>query len=128
MECLPGSLLQIADFTDALAFEIGSALARIHLSRTPGYGDLIHPHDLSSDPRVFFTLKFDEGFEECSSHLPKELLEQCRRYYDTHIKSINSVDGPCIIHRDFRPGNIMVHEGKLQGIIDWAGARASFAE
>ena len=32
------------------------------------------------------------------------------------------------MHRDFRPGNIIVHEGKLQGIIDWAGARASFAE
>lgn len=39
-----------------------------------------------------------------------------------------SVDGPCAVHRDYRPGNLMVHQGKLQGIIDWAGARASFAE
>ena len=39
-----------------------------------------------------------------------------------------SVDGPCIVHRDFRPGNLLIHNGKLQGIIDWAGARASFAE
>ncbi|HSW86601.1 MAG TPA: aminoglycoside phosphotransferase family protein [Rhabdochlamydiaceae bacterium] len=128
MECLPGTLLKITDFTDPLAYEIGSILARIHLNRVEGYGDLIQPYDLSHDPRIHFTLKFEEGFAECSNNLPKALLEQCRRYFDTHIDLLNSVDGPCIAHRDFRPGNVIVNEGKLQGIIDWVSARASFAE
>ena len=65
---------------------------------------------------------------ECRNHLPKELIEKCRRYYDTHLDLLTSVDGPCIVHRDFRPGNLIVFEGKIQGIIDWAGGRASFAE
>lgn len=128
MECLPGALLKTAELTDAMAYEIGTLLARIHLRRTAGFGDLIQPNDLSPDPRAHFTLKFKESFAECANHLPTALLEQSRHYFDTHVNLLSTVDGPCIIHRDFRPGNILVHKGKLQGIIDWSSGRASFAE
>jgi hypothetical protein len=128
MECLPGSLLKKTDFTDTLAYEIGSLLARIHLNRTAGYGDLIQPQDLLPGPRIYFTQKFEEGLSECSSNLPKALLEQCRGYFDTYVGLLVNVDGPCMIHRDFRAGNVIVHNGKLQGIIDWASGRASFAQ
>lgn len=127
MECLPGTLLQPKELTAALAYELGRCLACIHLNRLPGYGDPVHK-DLNSDPRIYFTLKFEEGLDECTNNLPSELLEACRLYYRIHVDHLMSVDGPCIIHRDFRPGNLIVHNGKLQGIIDWAGARASFAE
>ncbi len=128
MQCLPGALLKSTELTEGLAYEMGAVLARIHLNRTEYYGDLIEPDSLSLDPRNYFTYKFEEGLEECANHLPETLLDQCRHYYDAHINLLGSVDGPCIIHRDFRPGNIMVNNGKLQGIIDWASARASFAE
>lgn len=127
MECLPGALLQPKELTESLAYEIGHSLALIHLNRLPGYGDPILGN-LSSDPRAYFTLKFEEGFDECKNHLPLGLIKECRRYYDTHLDFLLSVDGPCIVHRDFRPGNLIIHDGTLQGIIDWAGARASFAE
>lgn len=128
MECLPGNLLKIKDLTNALAYEIGSQLAGIHLNRVDGYGDLTQSLVLSSDPRVYFTCKYEEGFSECSNNLPKTLLEQCHRYYDHHVNLLSAVDGPCMIHRDFRPGNVIVNEGGLQGIIDWGSGRASFAE
>jgi aminoglycoside phosphotransferase (APT) family kinase protein len=128
MEYLPGVLLKITDFTDALAYEIGSLLARIHLNRVAGYGDLTQMDRLTLDPSAYFTLKFEEELEECSHHLPKGLIEQCRSYYDTHIHLVTAVDGPCMVHRDFRPGNLIVFNGKLQGIIDWAGGRGGFAE
>lgn len=128
MQYLPGTLLQIADLSDTMAFEIGALLARIHLNRVKGYGDLTQAHDLSSEPRFNFTIKFEEGLSECSNHLPKELIKQCRNYYDNNSDLLLSVDGPCIIHRDFRPGNIIVSDGNIQGIIDWASGRASFAE
>ncbi|MCC2666806.1 MAG: uncharacterized protein K0S63_722 [Gammaproteobacteria bacterium] len=128
MECLPGALLKKADFTEALVHEIGSCLAQIHLNCMPAYGDLTQADNLSVDPRVHFTLRFEESLSECSNELPMKLLQQCQDYYDEHINLLASVDGPCIIHRDFRPGNIMIHNGKLQGIIDWASGRAGFAE
>jgi Ser/Thr protein kinase RdoA (MazF antagonist) len=98
------------------------------MKRTDCYGDLVDPDSLSSDPKNNFTFKFEEGLMECENHLPQVLLDQCRRYYDAHVNLLDSVDGPCIIHRDFRPGNIIVNNGKLEGIIDWASARSSFAE
>jgi Ser/Thr protein kinase RdoA (MazF antagonist) len=128
MEFLPGTLLKTVDFTDSLAYEMGSLLARIHINRVAGYGDLIHPQALNPDPHIHFTLKFEEGLEECSTHLPKGMLEQCRRYYDTHLNLLDSIDGPCMIHRDFRPGNMIVSDGKIRGVIDWSSGRESFAE
>ncbi len=128
MDRLPGMLLKKADFSDELAYEMGSLLASIHLNRLSGYGDLTEPERLNLDPRVHFTFKFEEGLEECSQHLPHSLIEQCRLYYDRNLNLLTSVDGPCMIHRDFRAGNVIVSDGKIQGIIDWSSARASFAE
>ncbi len=128
MECLPGELLKTENLDDNLAHEIGSLLGRMHFERVKGYGDLTDPTSLSIDPRVPFTMKFEEGLEECVNHLSIALLEKCRRYYDQHIDALNSTDGPCVIHRDFRPGNIIIDQGKIQGIIDWSSARGGFAE
>ncbi len=128
MECFSGTLLTTAEVSDALAYKIGAALASIHLHRTTGYGDLIQPNELSCDPRPYFTMKFEEGLDECKPHLPTEWIEKIRLYFYEQITLLDRVDGPCIVHRDFRPGNLMVCDGKLQGVIDWAGARASFAE
>ena len=128
MEHLPGTLIQPETFTTSLAYEVGSLLAQIHLNRTSGYGDLTKPHTLHADPHTYYTMKFNEGLAECRGHLPEKLLEQCQNYYDTHVTFLNSVDGPCVVHRDFRAGNVIVHHEKVQGIIDWSSARASFAQ
>lgn len=128
MECLPGRLLKPEDLNSELAYEIGSLLARIHLEPAGGYGDLTDATHLSTDPRIPFTMKFEEGLEECKGHLPERLLEICRRYFDKDIDLLLAADGPCIIHRDFRPGNLMAANGKVQGIIDWSSGRGGFAE
>lgn len=128
MECLKGRLLTKYDITNEIAYELGSLLARIHLNRVSGYGDLTQPNAVISDPRTDFTTKFHESLLECVNHLPKTLIDQCQHYYETHVDLLLSADGPCMTHRDFRPGNILIHEGKIQGIIDWARGCASFAE
>lgn len=127
MEFFQGVLLKEENFTESIAYEIGRCLATIHLNRLSGYGDPIK-NNLQSDPRPSFALKFEEGLEECMSHLPDPLIKKCKDYFYAHLDLLTDVDGPCIAHRDFRPGNIIVNEGKLAGIIDWASARASFAE
>lgn len=128
MEYLEGDLLKAENVTEYLAYEMGSLLAKIHSNKTAGYGDLTQPHTLSNNPSFYFTYKFEESLSECRGHLPESLLERCRKYYALHISLLNSADGPCITHRDFRPGNIIVNRGKVEGIIDWSSARGSFAE
>jgi len=128
MEHLEGALLQTVDWTKTLAYEIGVALARIHLNDTVSYGDPTRPQDLTSDARIYFGQKFEEELTECNDHLPQKLMEKCRLFYHSHLNLLATVDGPCMVHRDFRPGNLMVFNGKLQGIIDWASGRFGFAE
>ncbi len=128
MECLPGDLLKTENLNDNLAYEAGSLLARIHLEQTSSYGDLTNPASMSIDPRVPFTMKFEEGLEECKNHLPAPLLQKCRQYFSQHVDALSIADGPCIVHRDFRPGNLLIDHGKIQGIIDWSSARGGFAE
>lgn len=105
MECLSGNLLNKKEITDKLIYEIGTLLARIHLNRVNQYGDLTQKQSLSPEPRHPFVHKFEESFLECSHHLPQNILEKSYRCYKNHIDALSLVDGPCIIHRDFRPGN-----------------------
>lgn len=107
MEYLSGGLLKPDELTETLAYKIGNCLAIIHMNRTSGYGDPIQ-NILNHDPRVYFTSKFEEGLEECAQHLPSRLIEQCHRYYEANLGLLTSVDGPCVVHRDFRPGNLIV--------------------
>lgn len=128
MEKLPGHLMSHADFTKSVAFELGTILATLHQIKMELFGDPTEEDTLSSDPFIPFTAKFEEGLAECSGHLPPELLKKCKDHFHKLIEQHHQVDGPCLIHRDFRPGNIFVHQGRIQGIIDWASSRSGFAE
>ena len=128
MEYMKGELLKDEDWSNDLAFEIGIALAHLHNNRTDGYGDLTKPKTLFREASLYFNEKFQEELDECKGHLPKNLIEKCNTYLDSCQILLANVDGPCIVHRDFRPGNMIVSQGRLQAIIDWASARSGFAE
>lgn len=128
MEYVKGELLKDSDWSDDLAFEIGVTLARLHNNRTDGYGDLTKSKSLVREPSIYFNDKFQEELDECKGHLPENLIDNCSAYLDSCQSLLANVDGPCIVHRDFRPGNMIVWYGRLQGIIDWASARSGFAE
>lgn len=128
MECLPGEILQKQQLIPEIARDIGSLLAKIHLNRTAEFGDLIQAESLMHDPIKYFAEKFTESFLECKEHLSDEVLDKCWKFYQENLNFLRSVDGPCIIHRDFRPGNVVASNGKISGIIDWASGRAGFAE
>lgn len=128
MEYINGELLKDQDWSNNLAFEIGIALAHLHNNRRDGYGDLTMPKTLSREPNLYFNEKFQEELDECKGHLPENLIEKCNTYLESCQSLLVNVDGPCIVHRDFRPGNMLVLHGRLQGIIDWASARSGFAE
>lgn len=128
MEYLNGQLLQDEDWSKELAFELGIALAYLHNNRTEGYGDLTKLNALFEDPESYYNNKFQEELDECKDHLPHSLVEKCSGYFASYRHLLANVDGPCMVHRDFRPGNLLVREGKLKGIIDWSSARSGFAE
>lgn len=129
MEYIPGSILKIEGVTAQLAYQAGSLLARIHQHRQSGYGDIGAYPLLNHDPRVFFTEKFEHELSECVNHLPRDLIDACKKYFNKNINSLTlRADGPCIVHRDYRPGNIIESNGRIQAIIDWSSALSGFAQ
>lgn len=56
------------------------------------------------------------------------LSEQSLQHFDRHLKLLPSSDGPNFIHMDFRPGNILVYENQVAGIIDFESVRIGATE
>ncbi len=128
MEYLEGELLKTEDWSHDLAFEIGIVLARLHSNQTETYGEVSKHQTLIQKPNLYFNEKFEEELGECKGHLPENVIENCALYLKACQGLLAEVDGPCLVHRDFRPGNMVVRHGKLQGILDWSSARSGFAE
>jgi len=128
MECLEGTLLTENDWSNELAHGVGTNLALLHSKRADTYGDVTQNESYTKNARDYFKEKFFEELNECVNHFPKETISSCEDYWESHQNALEGVDGPCMIHRDFRPGNMIVQDGNLLGIIDWASARFGFAE
>jgi len=115
MEKLPGvaaghKVVRLDLNRRALARELAEAAARIHAIRPP----------LTELP-FLQTLLARDVIAACRAYLdalnePHPVLEWglrwCERRAPTHEETT-------FVHRDFRTGNYLVHEGKLTGLLDW---------
>ena len=127
MQFLAGAPLSNAELSDDLSYQMGSHLARLHRLSAEKYGDL-SLNGPPSEPIQELRLYFQESIEECQPVLPQSLLDKARKFFENNLPDPGQLDGPCIVHRDFKPGNIMADKCHIQGIIDWENARGSFAE
>lgn len=128
MEYLPGEILTSKKITKDIAYEAGNLLAQVHSNKGNEFGDVARQDLFGMSAIPSFKEKFQENLNECKNHLADDVIDKCITYYNAHNTLLNDVDGPCIVHLDFRPGNLLVQNGKIQGIIDWASARYGFAE
>jgi len=56
------------------------------------------------------------------------LYEKCINYYERKKSNLPQPDGPCLTHFDYRPGNILVKESKIVGLIDFESSRGGSAD
>jgi aminoglycoside phosphotransferase (APT) family kinase protein len=94
----------------ALARELAQAAARIHALRPP----------LAALPFLKTYLARDV-IKACRDYLdtldePHPVLEWGLRWCERHAPAQEEIT---FVHRDFRTGNYLVHEGKLAGLLDW---------
>jgi len=71
---------------------------------------------------------FYESLSECRGYVESELLEKAKDYILHNLEKINSFDGPCIVHRDYRPGNVIFKNGSIKAVIDFENAMISCSE
>ena len=115
MEKLPGvaaghKVVRLALDRRALACELAQVAARIHAIRPP-----------LADLPFLKTFLARDVIASCRAYLdaldePHPVLEWGLRWCEQHAPAQEETT---FVHRDFRTGNYLVHEGKLSGLLDW---------
>lgn len=131
MEQSKGHLLNRATFTNNEAFQLGAILGTLHMQPAPWYGDLTLPkarHSAPLEAQEHLLAYFQESLDECKAILPAALLSRVVRYVHEGLYFLQEVEGPCIVHRDYRPGNAIADNGKITAIIDFENTKGSFSQ
>jgi aminoglycoside phosphotransferase (APT) family kinase protein len=100
-----------------LARELGEALARLHAVRPPAapLGFLGEP---PANPALATIAAYREALDRLSAVRGEAWpvlewgLAWCARQAPAPL-------APCLLHRDYRTGNYLVHEGHLAAVLDW---------
>ena len=127
LSCLPGAPLK-APVTPDHCYALGELLAHLHLVKTAGFGD---DYEQVSEPtawRQSFVDYLAEWPALCQAILAPALLARTIAKYQELLTLLPPPDGPCLIHMDYRPGNILMAEGAITGLIDFESARGGSAE
>ncbi|NEU63894.1 phosphotransferase [Paenibacillus sp. ALJ109b] len=116
---------------EKLSFQMGVYHAMLHEVKTPGYG--YHSTEGfkfldQNNWRLHIKNNFEKWKEPCKDLLESALYERCILHFDGVFSALPDPDGPCFVHMDFRPGNILVNGNKVAGIIDFESARGGSSE
>lgn len=114
--------------SEKLAWEIGKLLARLHAIRVgpEDYGGAVR--DEFSRWTEFLPAQFYSFAEDAKKVLDAELFERALVQFEEMRKELPPPDGPSFIHMDFRPGNILVRDDHVTGIIDFESVRIGSTE
>ncbi|MDP7978520.1 phosphotransferase family protein [Bacillus sp. WLY-B-L8] len=112
----------------ALAYDIGVQHAKLH-AIIPSEQDFSSAvSNVYNQWSEFIHGQFYSFAEDVKEVMEPRLFEQSLQHFDRQLKLLPSPDGPCFIHMDFRPGNILVYENQVAGIIDFESVRIGATE
>lgn len=117
--------------SEKLSFQIGEIHAKMHEISTGSYGvEYVDGfrHLEQNDWRLYIKQNFEKLMGECIGTLETHLFEKCVVYFNEVFSELPEPDGPCLVHMDFRPGNIIVDNDNVAGIIDFESARGGSSE
>ncbi|ULO07619.1 aminoglycoside phosphotransferase family protein [Paenibacillus sp. 19GGS1-52] len=114
-----------------LAYQIGVYHAKLHNVTMPGYGvhetagfRMLEPNDW----RLYIKSNFAKWQEPCKEILKPELFAKCVAHFAGVFAALPEPERPCVVHMDFRPGNILINDNQVVGIIDYESARGGSSE
>jgi Ser/Thr protein kinase RdoA (MazF antagonist) len=115
--------------TPAAAFDLGQLLARLHLNAMLAFGDEFeNPPSAPPDWWGMMDEYFQLWMPFCGRVLDRELLRRAEGLYQQLRADLPPPDGPCAVHFDYRPGNVLWQDGVITGLIDFESARGSSAD
>ena len=125
---LPGANI-VNPVTIDLARQMGGLLGRLHTYRLDHYGDREeagNPH--AHDWWAMYHAGLDRWKPHCMQAMPPDLYVRSLALYRELAADLPAPDGPRWVHCDYRPGNILVEDGRITGLIDFESARGGSAD
>jgi len=110
--------------SENVIYEMGKALAMIHSVKINQF----ELDDVEEDWCRSVRCKVEGWVSEIRNSISQSMLLKIDKFLNEYVMTLNQVDGPCLVHFDYRPGNILVRNGKVVGVIDFESSRGGSAE
>lgn len=128
LNLLPGQSLT-ANVTPDLALQMGELLAQLHCKPMTVFGD---EFETQPAPALGWWASADAQFQHwapaCATILEPELIQRVEKLYQQLWTQLPPPDGPCAVHYDYRPANVLAQDGVVTGLIDFESAHGGSAE
>ena len=99
-------------------FKLGKYLKRMHTIKTKKYGYLLKPGIGGKRSwKDFIEPDFKGSLKDIKTIISADLANKTKEFFDKN-KDILKIKTPRLIHADLAPDNIMIKDGKLNGLID----------
>ncbi|SKC92088.1 phosphotransferase family protein [Maledivibacter halophilus] len=114
-----------------IAYQMGELLARLH--------DInIERNELGKAYELIYTEEdkwweiirewFEGCIDDCKNILNTKLIDECIKLFDLYYKDLPKPDYPSIVHMDYRPGNILIKDSNIVGLLDFETVRIGSAD
>jgi Ser/Thr protein kinase RdoA (MazF antagonist) len=111
-----------------LARGMGALLAQMHRVRLARFGELDPSLPRAGGWWESLHAVFQRWQPLCAGVLPAALYERAVARYAQLSAHLPDPDGPCATHWDYRPGNVLVRQQQITGLIDFESARGGSAD
>ncbi len=114
-----------------IAFQMGGLLAKLHNIKIDKNKLLDMGENIYNEREEWWqTIKrwFEDCVDDCREVLDLDLLNRCISLFYYYYENLPEPDYPSIVHMDYRPGNILVHDSKINGVLDFESSRIGSAD
>ncbi|WJY27534.1 MULTISPECIES: phosphotransferase family protein [Sporosarcina] len=112
----------------AVAFQVGVLHAAMHEVRPPADMELAGIDNEYPGWPDFVERQFTSFAEDVKELLDGTLYNQSMETFERMKRELPPPDGPCFLHMDFRPANIIVDGDRVSGVIDFESVRFGATE
>lgn len=113
-----------------ISYQMGELLGKLHSVSSEYFGDIRNSNKVSKENdwwKMIFDW-FQDWIPLCEKALSKDILYNCIDFFKEMYEDLPKPDGPCVIHLDYRPANILVKGNKIAGLIDFESSRYGSAD
>lgn len=114
-----------------IAFQMGELLARLHNVK-------IDRSQIIDMEKIIYTKReewwktirkwFENCIDDCKEALDTDLLNKSIELFNYYYENLPEPDYPSIVHMDYRPGNILVYNSRINGVLDFESSRIGSAD